>query len=440
MTAVVERAENSQVTLKVEVEPERLAKATDRAYQRLVQRVTIPGFRKGKAPRKILERTVGVDALYREALDFVMPDAYREAVKETGISPYTNPEFEVVELEPEKPLVFKATVPVQPTVKLGDYASLKLDPPDLTISKEDVDQAVNNLRESHAELVPVEDRPVKVGDQVTADVLTSLDGKQLGEQPRETVLALDADNPVPSWANAIAGLEIGGQKEVEDHISPEYRDPNLAGKIATYSVTVKAIKQRELPDVDDELARSVGDYEDLAALRADLEVRLGVQKKNAAREAYETELVDKLVEISEIGFPAVMVEQELEQMLREADNNFRRQGFTLDMFLRGTGKPLDDLRAEWQPRAEHRVKSSLVLNELVKDAKLELAPGKLDAELNRMVEDQPADRRPEVRRLVSTDRVRESVEQELLLRKALDMLDTTAGGGQFVEVETEGVA
>ena len=134
MNAVVERSENSQVTLKVEVEPERLAKATDQAYQRLVQRVTIPGFRKGKAPRKILERAVGVDALYREALDFVMPDAYREAVKETGIAPYMQPEFEVVELDPEKPLVFKATVPVQPTVKLGDYRSLRQEAPDLSIS------------------------------------------------------------------------------------------------------------------------------------------------------------------------------------------------------------------------------------------------------------------------------------------------------------------
>jgi trigger factor len=440
MTAVVERAENSQVTLKVEVEPERLAKATDKAYQRMVQRVSIPGFRKGKAPRKILERAVGVDALYREALDFVMPDAYREAVKETGISPYTQPEFEVVELEPEKPLIFKAVVPVQPTIKLGDHATLKLAPPDLSISDEDLEQAVNNLRDSHAELVPVEDRPAKIGDQVTVDVITSLDGKQLGDTPRESMLALETDSPVPGWANAVAGLSIGDQKEIEDQISPEYRDPNLAGKIATYNVTVKSIKQRELPDVDDELARSVGDYEDLTALRADLRKRLQAQKKNSAREEYETELVDKLIEISEIDYPAVMVDQEVDQMLREADNNFRRQGFTLDMFLRGTNKSLDEMRAEWEPRAVHRLKTALVLRELISAEKLELESGKLDTELNRMVEDQPADRRVEVRRLVGTERVRDSVEQELLLRKALDLLDVTAGGEQFVEAETEGVA
>ena len=435
MTAVVERAENSEVTLKVEVEPERLAKATDRAYQRLVQRVTIPGFRKGKAPRKILERTLGVDALYREALDFVMPDAYREAVKETGISPYTQPEFEVVELDPDKPLVFKAVVPVQPTVKLGDHTALKQEPPDLAVADADVDKAVENVRESHAELVPVEDRPVKVGDQVTVDIITSLDGRQLGDQPRETVLALDADSPVPSWANAVAGLNIGDQKAVEDQIAADYRDPNLAGKIATYSVTVKSIKQRLLPDVDDELARAVGDYDDLPALRADLRRRLEAQKKSASREEYENALVDKLIEISEIDYPAVMVEQEVDQMLREADNNFRRQGFSMDMFLRGTNKSLSDMRVEWEPRAVHRLQTALVLRELVRAEKLELASGRLDAELNRMVEEQPADRRAEVRRLVGTERVRDSVEQEMLLRKALDLLDTSAGGEQFVEAE-----
>jgi len=435
VNAVVERAEKSQVTLKVEVEAERLAKATDRAYQRLVQRVAIPGFRKGKAPRKILERAVGTDTLYREALDFVMPSAYEEAVKETGIAPYARPEFEVLELEPEKPLVFKATVPVQPTVKLGDYKSIKLDPPDLAVTDEEVDQAIENLRQSHAQLVPIEDRPAKLGDQVTVDVITSLDGRQLTQEPRETVIELDADTPYPSWANAVAGLSVGDEKEIEDQISPDYRDPNLAGKIANYAVKVKAIKERQLPEVDDDFAREVGEYDDLAALKADLRKRLEAQKRTRAREQYESDLVDKVIEVSEIEYPLVMVDQEVDQMLREADNNFRRQGFSLDMFLRGSRKSMEELRQEWEPRAVHRVQSALVLNELIKAEELKLPEGKLQAELDRMVEDTPADRRAEVRRLVGTDRVRDSVEQELLLRQALDFLDRQAGGEQFIESE-----
>ena len=435
MTAVVERTENSQVTLKVEVEPERLAKATDRAYQRLVQRVNIPGFRKGKAPRKILERAVGTDALYREALDFVMPDAYREAIKETGIEPYDQPEFEVIELDPEKPLVFKATVPIQPTVKLGDYKSIKLDVPDLAVTEQEVDQAVDNVRQAHGQWIPVEDRAVKMGDQVTLDALTALDGKQLGEQAREVVAELDPDTPYPSWANALAGLSIGEQKDVEDIIPSDYRDPNLAGKTAVYSVTIKGIKERELPALDDELARTVGEFEDLAGLRADLRKRLEQQKKARAREQYESDVIQKVIDISEIDFPAVMLDQELDQMLREADSNFRRQGLTLDAFLRASGKSADDLRGDWQPRAANRIRSALVLKDVISSENLKVEDGKLEAELDRMVEDTPADRRADVRRLVGTQRVKESVEQELLLRKAVELLDTSAGGAQFVELE-----
>jgi trigger factor len=435
MNATVEHSENSQVTLKVEVDQDRLAKATDRAYQRLVQRVSIPGFRKGKAPRKILERAVGTDALYREALDFVMPDAYREAVKETGIEPYDQPEFEVIELDPEKPLVFKATVPVQPTVKLGDYKSIKLDPPDITVTEEEIDQAAENVRQAHGQWIPVENRPVKMGDQVALDAITSLDGRQLGEQAREVVAELDSDQPYPSWANALAGLNVGDEKDVEDLIPEDYRDPNLAGKTASYHVTVKSIKERELPELDDELARTVGEYEDLTALRADLRKRLEQQKKARARDEFESDVVQKVIEISEIEFPTVMVDQELDQMLREADTNFRRQGLSLDTFLRASGKSVEELGQEWQPRAINRIKSALVLKELINAEDLKLDEGKLQTELDRMVDDTTADRKAEVRRLVATQRVRESVEQELLLRKALDLLDKSAGGEQFVELE-----
>jgi trigger factor len=437
LNAVVERTENSQVTLKVEVEPERLAKATDRAYQRLVQRVNIPGFRKGKAPRKILERAVGIDALYREALDFVMPTAYDEAVKENNIAPYTRPEFEVVQLEPEKPLIFKAIVPVQPTIKLGDYKAIKVDAPDLAVTEGELNQALENVRLAHGQWIPVEDRPVKMGDQVTLDVITTLDGRRLSESSRETVAELDSDQPVPRWANALVGLSIGDEKDVEDQIPEDYRDENLAGKIAVYSVKVKSIKQRELPDIDDDLAREAGEYDDLAALRADLEKRLAVQKKAHAREGFESDLMDKLVEISEVEYPAVMVDQELDQMLREADSSFRRQGFTLDMFLRSSQKSPDDLRADWEPRAVRRIKQALILKEVIAAEELKLEPEKIEAELKRMVEDTPADRRAEVQQFVTTQRVRDSVEQEMLLRKALDVLDRSAGGEQLIELEGE---
>ncbi|MBV9120779.1 MAG: trigger factor, partial [Chloroflexi bacterium] len=338
-------------------------------------------------------------------------------------------------LEPEKPLVFKATVPVRPTVKLGDWKAVKVQPDDFTVSQEELDQALENVRNQHGQWVPVEDRPVHVGDQVTLDVLTDLDGKRLGETAREVLAELDNEQPVPSWANHLAGLKPGDQKAIDDQIPDDYRDPSIAGKIATYHVTVKSIKQRELPEVDEELAHSAGDYDTLDALKADLRKRLETQKRAQAKDKFETEVVGKLVEASTVEYPAVMVEQELDQMMREMDSSFRRQGFTLEMFLRSTNQSLEDVRQEWQPRAERRIEQSLVLQQFIADEKLELDAGKLDAELTRIVEDTPADQRDEARRLVATERVRESVAQELLLRQALDVLDRSAGGDQFVNLE-----
>jgi trigger factor len=437
MNAVVERAENSEVTLKVEVEPEQLTKATDRAYQRLVQRVNIPGFRRGKAPRKILERAVGTDALYREALDFVMPSAYQEAVRETGILPITQPSFEVVELDPEKPLIFKAIVPVQPTVKLGDWKSIKVEPESWSVTDEELDEAVQNIRNSQGQWVPVDNRALRVGDQATIDVVTTLEGAELSPTPREMVAELNAESAVPSWANRMAGMRIGDSKDIDEEISADYQSESIAGKTATYHVTVKSIKARVLPDVDDDMARAAGDYEDLEALKKDLRERLETRKKAEAKERYENDLVAKLADASEIEFPHVMVHQETDQMLRETDMTLRRQGISLDMFLRASNKNVDELREEWEPGATRRIRHALVLRQLIQDEKLELDPAKLEAALARMVRDATPDQRAQIADLVNTDRVRDSVADELLLREAVNLLDRSAGGEQFVESDSE---
>jgi trigger factor len=435
MNAVVERAENSEVTLKVEVEPERLSKATERAYQRLVQRVNIPGFRRGKAPRKILERAVGTDALYREALDFVMPSAYEEAVRETGIIPITQPSFEVVELDPDKPLVFKAVVPVQPTVKLADWKSIKVEPESWAVTDEELEEAVQNVRNAQGQWVPVDNRAVRVGDQATIDVITTLEGAQLSPTPREMVAELNADGGTPSWANRLAGMRIGESKDIDEEISADYQSESIAGKTATYHVTVKSIKARVLPDVDDEMARTAGDYETLDDLKKALRENLEARKKAEAKERYENDLVAKLADASEIEFPHVMVHQETDQMLRETDMTLRRQGISLDMFLRASNKSPDQLREEWEPGATRRIRHALVLQQLIRDEKLELDPAKLDASLARMVQDATPDQREQIAQLVNTDRVRDSVGQELLLREAMNLLDKSAGGDQFVESE-----
>ncbi|MHB8619899.1 MAG: trigger factor [Chloroflexota bacterium] len=432
MNAVVERSENSEVTLKVEVEPERLAKATDKAYQRLVQRVNIPGFRRGKAPRRILERTVGLDALYREALDFVMPSAYEEAVRESRISPYARPEFEVVQLEPDKALIFKATVPVDPSITLGDYHALDVKPEESAVTDDEVRQALTRVQEANAQWIPVEDRPAKVGDQVGMDLLSSVDGKPLGEGVRDAVAELDSDAPYPRWANAMAGLSVGDQKQIEDTIPQDARG-SLAGKTVTYNVTVESIKEKELPAIDDELARSVGAYDSLEDLKADLRRRLEEQKQAQAKAKFEGDLVARLVEATTFQFPELMVEQKLNVILREAELNFRRQGFTVETFLRATNKTAQQMREEFRPQAVSRVKSQLVLQEVALREAVEVSAAEVDEEIQGMVESATPDRRPAIRQSALSPTVREAIRQSLLSRKALNRLDELAGFPQFAQ-------
>ncbi len=437
MNAVVERSEHSQMTLKVEVEPDVVAKATDKAYQRLVQRVNIPGFRRGKAPRRILERTVGVDALYREALDFVMPSAYQDAVRENQISPYAQPQFEVVQLEPEKPLIFKATFAIDPEVELGDYHTIKVEPEAINIGAEEVQKALDNLQTSNGQWVPVDGREIQMGDQVSLDVVTSVNGREVANgTPQDVVAELDAETPYPSWANALAGLRIGDTKELADEVA-EDANSGLAGAKLEHRVTIKAIKEKELPAVDDELARSVGDYEDLNALKADLKKRLEQQARRNAKMKFEDAAVDKLVELSKIEFPEVMIEEKLDQMAREADLDFQRQGFSLATFLRATGREYEALRGEWRPQAETRIKAQLVLREVANKENLTATDEDIESEIQRMVDNTTPDRRAQLRQTAGTPTVRESIRQSLSARRALNLLDELAGGKEFIDDELD---
>ncbi|MDE3074755.1 MAG: trigger factor [Chloroflexota bacterium] len=443
MNAVVERLENSEVTLKVEVEPEVVAKATDKAYQRLVQRVNIPGFRRGKAPRHILERAVGMDALYREALDFVMPSAFQDAVRERQISPYADPEFEVVQLEPQKPLIFKATVAVEPTVELGDYRSIAIEPEKVEVTDEQVEQALKRLQESNGEWVPVDGREVRMGDQVSLDVVTSIAGRETASgKPQNLVAELEADVPYPRWANALAGLRVGEEKEISDAVPKDYRDANLAGQALLHRVTVKTIKEKELPAVDDELAHMAGDYDNLDALKVDVRKRLEQQAKRQAKVSYEEKVVSRLIELSRIEFPPIMVERKLDRMAREADLEFRRQGWDLAAYLRAAGRDYETLRDDWRAQATDRIKAQLVLGAVAQRESVGASEADVDAEIQRMVDNTTPDRRPQLRQASTTAAVRESIRETLSASKALNLLDELAGGkellGDELDAETVG--
>jgi trigger factor len=423
MKVSTEPVENSQVALNIEMEPVEIDKYLDRAYSRLVKRVSVPGFRKGKAPRDILERHIGKDALFQEALEDLIPRVYKEALDEQKIDPIAQPQFELIKTEP---LIFKAVVPLKPTVKLGDYTKISVESKPVKVNKKDIDATIEQLREQQAVLLPV-DRPVQFGDVVTIDV----EGEREGEPfpiRKDVVYEVtkEARLPLPGFADKLGGMTKGEEKSFVLSYPQDYEMKELAGKGHAFKVTLKEIKEKKLAEVDDEFAKSLG-KEDVASLRKQIESNLKARAEERARVELEQTAVDKLVELGEIEYPPVLLEKEIDRLLNEEARHFAEGVAGLENYLKTLNKTMDDHREELRPMASKRVVRSLVLSKLAESEKIEVADSDIDAEVEKMAQD--ADKQAEdVRKLFSLPQARESIKQFLIGRKAMDRLVEIAKG------------
>jgi trigger factor len=351
-----------QVVLDIEVEQERLERAIDEAYRRLSGRVDVPGFRRGKAPRSMVERLIGRDRIVEEALDRLVPQVISEAIQQQKIEPYTRPRVESIEFEP---LRLKAVVGLAPKVELGDYkGNLRVDSEQAHVSDDQIDAVIHRLRDSHAQWAPVE-RAVQLGDRVGLDLLAT------GEDPlkplidsKEAEYVVDpaGAQPAPGFAEQLSGLEAGEEKAFSLTLPEDYPDKNFAGKPAEFHVTLHWVKERELPAVDDEFAQQVGDYSDLAALRASIESQLRTREDERVREQLEQAAVNRLVEISSIEFPPELVERQAQHLLETLTRNVEQQGLQLAQYLRMIGKDQDTLAREIRTEAESRIRRRLALD------------------------------------------------------------------------------
>ncbi len=423
MKVSTEPVENSQVALNIEMEPPEIDKYLDRAYNRLVKRISVPGFRKGKAPRDILERHIGKDALFQEALEDLIPRAYKEALDEQKIEPIAQPQFELIKTEP---LIFKAVVPLKPTVKLGDYKKIKVESKPVKIDKKDIDATIEQLREQQALLLPV-DRPVQFGDVVTIDV----EGERGGEPfpiRKDVVYGVtrEARLPLPGFADKLEDMTKGEEKSFVLSYPQDYEMNELAGKDHAFKVTVKEIKEKKLAEVDDEFAKNLG-KDDMTSLRKEIESNLKARAEDRARVEQEQAAIDKLVELGEVEYPPVLVETEIDRLLNEEARHFTEGVAGLENYLKTLNKKMDEHREELRPMASKRVVRSLVLGKLAESEKIEVADSDIDAEVEKMAQD--ADKQAEdVRKLFSLPQARESIKQFLIGRKAMDRLVEIAKG------------
>lgn len=420
-----ERIAESQVIINIEFEPETIEKSMDRAYRRLVTKTNIPGFRKGKAPRAMLERYIGRTALLEEALDIIFPEAYEEALREQNIDAIGQPKVELAQVEP---VILKAIVPVRPTVKLGNYKDIRAAYAVPETTDEEVEAVVEQARNRAASREPV-DRPVQYDDLVTMDIESTVDGTPSGSnQGIEYYVVEGTDVPVPGFVEHVVGMTKGEVKDIDVTFPEDDEHEDLAGKKFLFNVTVNEIKEKKLPELDDEFAKSVSDeYENLEQLRTQIRKNLQQQAEVDARDRLEDEVVGALISGSEIEFPPQLTEHEVEHMIEDQREQMKNRGIALEQYLRLVNKTMEQHVEEQSSRARDRITRTLVLDELADVEGLTVSTEEVDAEIDAMVaknEDAAS-----VREAWNLPSSRSSLERALIRQKTINYL---------IEIATEG--
>lgn len=423
MRVSTQRLPESQVLLEIEVDPEQMERSLDKAYRRLAQRVEIPGFRKGKTPRGMLERHLGRSRLVQEALDILIPEAYNQAIDEQDVDAIGQPSIELLN---DEPLAFKATVPVRPTVDLGDYEKVRVQREPYEIPEDEVNKALEELRERYAIHEPV-DRPVQTGDIVRADVRGVIDGNEVyKDEDAEFRLREGATVLLPGTAEGIIGAEKGVAKEIPVTV-PEGDRP-LSGKSGVFTVTVKEVKQERLPELNDDFAREVGEgFPSLDALRERLRNDIRERVEAQVEEAYRDKAVGALVEQAKaIEFPPVLVEREVDRMIEDQARQF---GMEVDQYLETAKRTREQFREELAPAATERVRRSLVLTQLAEQEEIKAENEEVDAEVEKIVGSarQPSGGGDQLRRLFASPDGRAAIARSLITRKTMDRLAEIAG-------------
>ncbi len=430
MKATTERLEGCQVALTIEIEPEEMEDALKGAYKRMVNQLEIPGFRKGKAPRALLERHVGKESMDAEALDRLLPALYDRAVAEQEIEAIAQPEMEMTQTDPP---IFKATIPVRPVVELGDYRSIRITAETNEITSENIDEGLDNLLKMHSTLEPVE-RDAQMGDMVTIDVRGTVDEEDVmdtsGSQYR---IAEDNVSPVPGFCEQLIGMKAEDEKEFTLSFPEDHESEELAGKDCLFKVAMSDIKEEHLPELDDEFAKSLGqEIETIEQLRDKLETSMRAAAEKRTREKLESDVLDAIVAQSKIEFPAILVEHEVDRLVN--DQLMRLGGMQLEDYLRYRGVTEEEFKNDLRPMAEKHIAGSLIINKVHETEKTEVTESEVNAKIDVIVEE-AGEQSEAIREMFNSSRARESIEERLLSEKTMDLLINIATGNEADSAE-----
>ncbi len=425
MKVTREKTENSQAFLTIELEPAEVEQALEQSYRRLAGKANIPGFRKGKAPRAVLERHIGKDSLLEDALNNILPQTYEKALREQEIEAIAQPHIEMAQTDP---VIFKVTVPLKPTIELGDYRSVRLTPEPAELADDEVNAVIEQLRRQHAVWEPVE-RGANFDDLVTLDIESRIEEKPfINQQGVQYQILPDHPLPVPGFAQQLIGVKSGEEKEFKLQFPKDYPREELAGKEAQFKVKVSEIKQPRLPKLDKEFAQLVNpEFKTMAALRKQVTSNLKLRAEEKAKDEFEERVIDAVVDISQAEFPPVLVEMEVDRLFTQQVRWLQTSGEGLEEYLSRINKTEEELREELRPLATKRVTRSLVLGKIAEEEKVEIADAEINAELENIAQSAGGDE-DKVQELLKSPQTRSSVEQLLTTRKAIQRLAEIAKG------------
>lgn len=387
MSVQVEKLEKNMAKLTIEVSADEVEKALQSAFLKNKNRINVPGFRKGKVPRQMIEKMYGPEIFYEDAVNEMLPDAYENALEECGEDIVSSPEIDVVQIKKGEPFIFTAEVAVKPEVKLGKYKGIKLEKFDRSVSDEEVDEEVGKERERNARNVEVTDRPVKDGDMTVLDFEGFVDGVAFeGGKGENYNLTIGSGTFIPGFEEQLIGAEIDQEVEVNVTFPEDYQAEELQGKAAVFKCTVKEIKEKELPELDDEFASEVSEFETLEEYKADVKAKITERKEREVNSAKEEQVLEAIINDSDMEIPEAMMLTQQRQMVDEFAQRIGAQGLTMEQYAQFTGMTPEKIEEEMRPQAVKRIETRIVLEAIAKAENIEIDDGRLDEEIAKMAE------------------------------------------------------
>ncbi len=435
MKVTKEKEENRQAFITVEMEPAEMETSLQDAYLKLAQKNDIPGFRKGKAPRAVVEHHLGKPRLLEEALDHLLPQAYEQALKEQEIEPFAQPDVEITQTDP---LIFKAVVPLVPAVELGDYRSIRMTPDPVDITDENINAVIEELRHQYATWEPV-DRPLDYNDLATIDINGMVEEKPYVQKVGAQIQVLkELMSPAPGFSDQITGMKKEEEKEFTLSFPEDYPNNNVAGKEGHFKVKLSEIKEEKLPELNDEFAGQVSpDFKTVDAFREEVMKSLQLRAEERVRMDFEERVINTAIEQSKVEYPSVLVELEINRILNEQVRQLQMTGRGMDEYLQSINKTAEQLHEELRPVATKNVAASLVMSKVAEAEKIEVAEPDMENGIDNMTRGTAEEQREEMRKLLDTPQTRESLKQSLRTRKTIERLTEIAKNIEDSTTETK---